>query len=222
MLAALDARARDALLLHATSCELTLWQVLSTRDDVVYFPVSGCISVLADVEGTMGPEVDMVGADGMLGWQALLAQAPVPWRALVCSAGQAWRVEAAWLRNMLADSEPLRSQCQRQLYLALAQAVSSAACMRLHSIEQRLARRLLMHVDCVGHDHMDITHAMLAALLGVRRVGITRVAGALARRGCIAYRHGELDVLDRQRLMQLACSCYAAQRDLRDEVKRGA
>lgn len=216
VLAALDAAERDELLLGATPCHLPLWQVLSTEESAVYFPVSGCIAVLADVEGTMGPEVDMVGAEGMLGWQAMLGQVPAPWHALVCGAGLAWRVDAIRLRGMLARSQGLQDLCQRQLSLALARVVSSAACMRLHAIEQRLARRLLMHADCARCLQLEITHAMLASLLGVRRVGITRAAGALARRGLIAYRHGELRLLDRQGLMQLACPCYAVQRTLRD------
>jgi len=213
VIAALSREDADELMRHASQQELVLWQRVP-QDDAVYFPVRGCISLLADMDGAMGPEVDMVGADGMLGWHAVLGHARPAWHALVSSEGRAWRIDADRLRNMRLRSESLRLQSDHQLYLALARMASAAACLRLHAIEQRLARRLLMHHDCTGDTHMRATHASLASLLGVRRVGVTRAAGALSRLGLITYRHGVLQIQDRVGLTDLACSCYVAHRAL--------
>jgi hypothetical protein len=87
---------------------------------------------------------------------------------------------------------------------------SAAACLRFHVIGPRLARWLLMSQDRSHAEQFHVTHEFLACMLGVRRVGITAAAGTLQRAGLIAYRRGELRVLDRKGLERAACSCYAA------------
>lgn len=85
--------------------------------------------------------------------------------------------------------------------------------MRFHEIGPRLARRLLMTQDRAHADRFAVTHEFLACMLGVRRVGITRAAGALQLRGLIEYRRGHVGVIDRAGLEAAACSCYAADRE---------
>jgi CRP-like cAMP-binding protein len=86
------------------------------------------------------------------------------------------------------------------------------ACLHFHQLGPRLARWLLMSHERVDATSFHVTHEMLAAMLGVRRVGITIAAGALQQRGLIEYHRGALKVLDRAGLEAAACSCYAADR----------
>ncbi len=200
------------------SVELRQWQLLGRRGEVaehVFFPYSGCVSLLAVVDGRPGPELGLVGSDGVLGLQIALGQLVPPWHTLVNTAGRAWRMEASVLRAEMVRRPALRHALERYQYHWLLQLAMAGGCMRMHSIEQRLARWLVMHHDCVAHDSVHVTHEVLATLLGVRRVGVTRAAGTLMRRGLIAYRHGELHLLDVPGLHDAACGCYAAQQALR-------
>ena len=113
-------------------------------------------------------------------------------------------------RVQLAERAGLRRVVETYLYVLMAQLATSAACVRFHEIGPRLARWLLMTQDRAHATTFHATHALLARMLGVRRVGITEAAGALQGRGVIAYRRGELQVIDRKALEDAACSCYAA------------
>jgi CRP-like cAMP-binding protein len=84
----------------------------------------------------------------------------------------------------------------------------TAACNRLHSIEQRCARWLLMAHDRIQSDIMPMTHEFLASMLGVRRAGVTVTAGELQRSGLIRYHHGQITIRDRDGLQATACECY--------------
>ena len=84
----------------------------------------------------------------------------------------------------------------------------TAACNRLHSIEQRCARWLLMSSDRIQSDSMPMTHEFLSSMLGVRRAGVSEVAEELQRSGLIQYRHGQLTITDREDLEATACECY--------------
>jgi CRP-like cAMP-binding protein len=154
----------------------------------------------------------MVGNEGLLGAQLALGVATVPLHALVQGAGTALRIGSAPFRAELARSAALRRVLNRYLYVLMAQLAGSAACLRFHQIEQRLARWLLMSQDRAHDPHFHVTHEFLAYMLGVRRVGITAAAGVLQRAGLIDYRRGELRVLDRPGLEAAACACYANDR----------
>jgi len=84
----------------------------------------------------------------------------------------------------------------------------TAACNRLHSIEQRCARWLLMAHDRIQSDIMPMTHEFLASMLGVRRAGVTVTAGELQRSGLIRYHPGQITIRDRDGLQATACECY--------------
>ena len=154
----------------------------------------------------------MVGREGMLGVWLALDVTDTPLRAIVQGSGSAWRIAALPFRRELARSPALRRILDRYLCVLMAQLAASAACLRFHRIEPRLARWLLMTQDRAHADRFHVTHDFLAYMLGVRRVGVTMAAGALQERGQIAYHRGELVVLDRAGLEASACSCYAADR----------
>ena len=207
----------DCLRLQAC-CEpvdLVLGQVLCDRSatiEHVYFPVHGFISLLTGVDDHASLEVGMVGREGMFGAELVLGMLQSPLRALVQGPGAAWRVGSVAFRRELARSNALREGLQRYLRVVLAQMASSAACLRFHLIQPRLARWLLMSADRAHGPQFHVTHEFLAGMLGVRRVGITMAAGTLQQAGFITYRRGEVMVIDRQGLEGAACSCYASER----------
>ncbi len=178
----------------------------------VLFPIDGFVSLLAQVDGERAIEVGMVGREGMLGIQLALGVATEPLMVLVQGAGLALRVSAAAFRRELTANSVLRSTIDRYIYVLFAQHARSAACLRFHHIEQRLARWLLMSQDRAHAAEFMITQEFMAYMLGVRRVGVTEAAGALQRHGLIAYDRGEMRIVDRVGLEAAACSCYASDR----------
>lgn len=154
----------------------------------------------------------MVGREGMFGVQHVLGVATSPLRAVVQGAGTAHRIASVDFRRELLRSAALRRQLGRYIHVLMGELAASAACLRFHLIAPRLARWLLMSHDRAHADQFHVTHEFLAYMLGVRRVGVTMAAGKLHRLGLIAYRRGELTVLDRAGLEAAACSCYAVDR----------
>ena len=175
-----------------------------------YFPTDGFIALVAQIEGSAGVEVGMVGREGMLGVQLVLGVPTSPLHARVQGPGMAWRMGARAFREELGNSLALQRILRRYLYVLMAQLAESSACLRFHLIGPRLARWLLMSQDRSHADSFEVTQEFLAAMLGVRRVGITVAAGDLQRNGLIVYSRGKLTVLDRHGLESAACSCYAA------------
>lgn len=201
--------------------ELTLAQVLYERSKptaYVYFPTDGFISLIATVDGSPGVEVGMVGREGMLGAQLALGVLTTPLHAVVQGAGTALRLSARTFRIEIDHSPALARVLNRYLYVLMAQLAESAACLRFHQIEPRLARWLLMSQDRAKSDTFHVTQEFLAYMLGVRRVGITAAAGDLQRNGLIGYSRGELTVIDRSGLEAAACSCYKTDQKVYSEI----
>jgi CRP-like cAMP-binding protein len=212
---------RKRLLARCEPIHLALAQVVyesGTRTRHAWFPVDGFVSLIARVDLHPGLEVGMVGREGMLGAHLALGVARAPLHAVVQGPGTAWRIKSADFRSALAHSPALRRAMARYTHVLMAQLAASAACLRFHLIGPRLARWLLMSQDRAHADHFCMTQEFLAYMLGVRRVGVTAAAGALQRRGLIAYRRGELTVLDRAGLETMACACYAADRKAYGEL----
>jgi CRP-like cAMP-binding protein len=217
LIATLPSRDRASLLGLCQSVPLTVGAILSRPGQPirhVYFPDDGFISLAAQEEGEHALEVGLVGREGMLGMQLSLGIAAVPLHAKVRGEGTAQRMEVASFRHELARSESLQRQVHRYVYVLVDQLAGGAACTRFHGIAPRLARWLLMsHDRALSSGCIQLTHEALAAMLGVRRAGITRAAGELQRQGLVRYHRGEITVLDRSALMLAACGCYSA--DLR-------
>jgi CRP-like cAMP-binding protein len=215
---------RQRLLDQCEPFELVLSQELSARGQPLshaYFPRSGFISLVIDVDTHPALEVGMAGRESMLGAELLLGVAPTPWRSLVQGPGISWRIEADALRQACNDSPALRQVIQTSLLVRLHQQTLAAGCEHFHMIGPRLARWLLMSQDRAQSDTFHITQEFLALMLGVRRVSVTVAASAFQRDGLISYHRGEITVQDRAALAEQACSCYAADRQLCADLTRG-
>lgn len=193
--------------------KLVLSAELSVRDTLLthaYFPITGFISLVIDIDTHPPLEVGMVGREAMLGSELVLGLANTPWRAVVQGAGSCWRIEAGALRDAMNEMPALQGVVQRSLLIRLHQQALASACERFHPIGQRLARWLLMSQDRAHADHFHVTQEFISLMLGVRRVGVTQAASDLQKDGLIQYTRGELKVLDRAGLEARACSCYEA------------
>ena len=186
----------------------------------VYFPVSGFVCLLAHEPDDAELIVAMVGREGMLDPRAALGVAQTPMRALVQSEGWAWRMPVKVFQQQLEASAALVRLMDRYVAVVLNQSVTLALCLHYHEVGPRLARWLLMSQDRTGSDHCQATQESLSAMLGVRRVSVTTAANALQRRGAISYHRGNIHLLDRMVLEQVACSCYLTDRESYEAMMR--
>lgn len=217
----LPRRDRQRLLAAAEPVELQVGTLLCRPGEAarhVYFPIDCYISLFTAVEGEPGLEVGLVGREGLVGVPLILGVSATALHGLVQGAGRAHRVAALPFRRELGASQALRCTVDRYLYVLMAQLALAGACTRFHHVGPRLARWLLMNQDRAQSDTFHLTQEFLAAMLGVRRVGITRAACELQGRGLILYHRGEISVLDRMGLEAAACGCYAADRGVYDRV----
>lgn len=212
---------RKRLLKQCEPFELELGAELSVRGELLshaYFPQSGFISLVIDVDTYPALEVGMVGQESMLGSELVLGLAKTPWRALVQGPGHSLRIAAAALRRECIASPALQRVMQTSLLVRLHQQTLASACERFHPLGQRLARWLLMSQDRAQTDTFHLTQDCMARRLGVRRVGVTVAASEFQKSGLIRYHRGELTVQNRAGLEAQACSCYDADRHIYTEL----
>ncbi len=213
LLAALPKRDQRQILSHCDAVELRRGEVISEpgeRIRDVYFPTDSFVSLVTPPEEHAGLEVRLVGSEGMLGTPLILGVEVTQIRTLVQGAGPAWRLSSEGFGEALRQSDALRARLHRYLDVLMNQSTQLLACTRFHLVEARLARWLLMSQDRAHCDHFHVTHELLALLLGVRRVGVTKAASALQARELIHYHRGDVTVLDRAGLQGAACGCYGA------------
>jgi CRP-like cAMP-binding protein len=180
--------------------------------DFVYFPTSGCVSLVhATPAGTV--EVGTIGFEGMVGLPLLLHGTSAPTRALVQVEGDAYRIPAAAFLRIVAMSDSTYRILLRFALAFFNQVGQSVACNRLHSLEERCARWLLITHDRVEGDQFNLTQEFLSFMLGVHRPAVTLAAGVLQKAGYIHYSRGKITITDRVGLESAACSCYRATSD---------
>ncbi|MEP7065643.1 MAG: Crp/Fnr family transcriptional regulator [Gemmatimonadota bacterium] len=184
--------------------------VLYEADDPVshvYFPTSGCVSMVNEMEeGAV--EIGTIGFEGFTGLPLLLNDDRMPTRAFVQLDGTSYRMQADAFESVV-DANPAFERLLNRHSLALFnQAAQSVACNRLHTLEARCARWLLMTHDRMRLEPFVLTHEFLSYMLGVHRPAVTLAAGVLQRAGLIRYTRGKVTVLDRAGLEAVACACY--------------
>ena len=174
----------------------------------VYFPISGIISLLAAVEDRATLEVGIVGREGMVGLPAFLGVKTSGNRAVVQGEGTAMRMKASAFKEECENGGSFPRLLRRYTHSRLTQIAQGAACNRFHPIDARLARWLLMTRDRMGTDEFALTQEFLSNMLGVRREGVNKAAGALQQQELISYSRGNLLILNRVGLKAIACHCY--------------
>jgi CRP-like cAMP-binding protein len=195
--------------------ELTLGLVLHEPDasiQHVYFPTNGSVSmIIISPDGAV--EVASVGSEGFAGVAAFLHAESMPTRAFVQAQGQAYRMEVGQFHRVVSDSPTMRQLFSLYTLAFLNQVAQSVACNRLHSLEARCARWLLMTHDRVEGDQIRLTQESLSYMLGVHRPAVTLAAGILQKAGFIDYARGKINIVDRLGLEGAACCCYKTVRD---------
>ena len=174
----------------------------------VYFPNHGVLSMITVLENGDLVEIATVGNEGMADLSVFLGLKVSHSRLLVQVPGDTLRMESKAFLDFASRFERLRILLGRFTVAMFTLVSQSAACNRLHTIEERAARWLLMTHDRVDSDTFPITHDFLATMLGVRRPSVTLAAGMLQKAGFISYSRGRMTILDRAGLEGSACECY--------------
>jgi CRP-like cAMP-binding protein len=199
---------------------LKLHQILHEAGETIkscYFVDSGVISILAVQSDGKSVEVGLIGSEGFVGLPLLVDYRTSPTRAVTQADGTAYRCEVQTLRYLISQYPEMTRLLHRFGQQLAMQTTQIAACNRLHEVEERLARWILMFRDRQPSDSLPLTQEFLGQMLGTRRASVTIAAGALQRAGMISYTRGRVRILNRQALEQVACDCYQiVQRQLRD------
>lgn len=212
LLAALPTEIFERIAPHLELISLPLGDVLYESGDslqYVYFPTTAIVSLHYVLENGASAEIAGVGNEGVLGIALFLGGNTTPYLTTVMTAGYGYRI-----KGRLVMEEFNRAGSMMRLVLCYIQALmtqisQTAVCNRHHSIEQQLCRWLLLTLDRATTNELIVTQELIASRLGVRREGITEIAGNLQRAGLISYRRGHITVLDRSGLETLACECYS-------------
>lgn len=202
----------EKLLPHLEPVHLSSQQILYLANhpiEYVYFPQTSVISLLTLMDDGTTIEVATVGKEGMVGLSILLGVDRVPSQATAQIPGLALRMRAASFQSKVGPDSVFHRRLQRYSQTLFNQLVQSSACNRLHSIEQRFCRWLLMSHDRVGSNEFLLKQESLAQMLGVRRAGVSVVANLFQKTGAISYSRGKLKILDRTQLEASTCECYA-------------
>jgi len=186
--------------------------------DHVYFIEDGVASVLTMMEDGASSEVGMIGREGLVGVSALLGGQASAQHIVMQLPGGAHHISASRLKALFDGNPVVRAVLLRFIEDLLNLSSQTAACNRLHSVEQRTARWLLMASDRLGSDVLPLTQEFLAAMLGVRRSGVSEAAGELQRSGLIRYRRGHITIVDHAGLEKTACECYGLDRQRVDRL----
>jgi len=212
LLAALPAAELARLLPDLKPVQMQLGDMIyepGGRLQFAYFPITAIVSLHYVMESGATAETAAVGNEGMVGVPLIMGSDSTPSSAVVQIAGDGYRLD-----ERLLKAEFRRGGIMQQLLLRYTQALvtlmtQTVACNRHHSIEQQLCRWLLLTIDRKPDGELVMTQEMVAAMLGVRREGITEAAGNLQRAGIISYRRGHISVIARTELEAGSCECYA-------------
>jgi CRP-like cAMP-binding protein len=198
VLAALPKAEIGRLRPHLSPVNLKLrTQLLDGRADHAYFLEEGLASVVLTLAVGATVEVGVVGIDGVVGLPILLGAETMPGETFIQVEGSGFRIDAKRLKSEFERAGQLRSHLQKYVLANLVQSAQNAACNRLHTISERLARWLLTCHDRVQTDRMPLTHEFLGQMLGAPRTTVTLAAGMLHQAGLLDYSRGHVTIKNR-------------------------
>lgn len=190
---------------------LNLHHVMHEAGEVIrsgYFMNNGMGSVLTVLPDGKSVEVGLIGKEGFVGLPVVFGFKTSPLRVVVQADATAYRVDIPTLRKILPECPELERQIQRFAMVLAMQSTQLAACNRLHDVEERLARWLMMSHDRIGGVTMPLTQEFLGQMLGARRSSVSVAASLLQKAGMITYTRGNVTILDKPKLTEAACDCY--------------
>lgn len=197
---------------HMEQVTLSYEQVIIKPDEVIpfiYFPINSLLSLVTVMSDGATVESGAIGREGMAGVSVLLDAGTTPMQTLVQIPGQAIRVKAEIVKEEFNRGGTLQKLLHRYMHTLIVVGSQTAACNSLHRIEARLCRWLLMSSDGVDSEELSLTQEFLAMMLGVRRPGVSEAASRLQSNGLIAYKRGQIQIVDRKSLEASACECYS-------------
>jgi CRP-like cAMP-binding protein len=212
LLAALNAEDYNRLRPHLQVVPLDRGQELLEPGEPirhVYFPHRGVVSLVAAMADGTVAEMTTIGREGVVGFESMAGTDVPVGRAMVQVSGAASRLELVRLRRVTWRNDGLEGVLGRYRRALLQQVLQGVACNRVHELEERCCRLLLMTNDRAAGDTFDLTQEFLAMMLGVRRPTVTAVARSLKNANLIRYSRGVMTITDRRGLEKCACECYA-------------
>src|ERR1700730_6187152 len=221
LLAALSETERERLYPHLQLVPMPLGKVLYESGDVlrhVYFPTDSIVSLLYVLADGASAGISVVCNEGLIGIALFIGGETTPSRAIVQSAGHAYRLIGQQLKEEFHRNGGMQLLLLRYTQALITQMAQTAVCNRHHSVDQQLCRWLLLSLDRLSSNQLTMTQELIANMLGVRREGVTEAAGKLQKLGVIEYSRGQITVLDRPKLEELCCECYAVVRKESDRL----
>jgi CRP-like cAMP-binding protein len=211
ILAGLPGKERARLLAKSEFVNLPARAILSEMSEAIefgYFVTSGVISIIRIMSDGKSVEVGLTGKEGFVGLPLIVGYTTSPTRAIVQIQASAYKISPQDLKKALSNSSKLKESLQRYSQELSIQAIQIAACNRLHEVDERLARWLLMSEDRVGRSIFPLTQEFISHMLGTRRASVTVAAGILQKAGLITYSRGQVTIKDRAGLESASCECY--------------
>jgi CRP-like cAMP-binding protein len=211
LLARLEAADYDALMLEAKLVSFKLHKLLQRQDqrvEAVYFPVTCMVSLLVSTDGEPHMEMATIGREGVIGAEEILQTQPAMCLNLVQIPGVAVRINADAFLKFISGRPLVQKLLNQHQHALMRQILYGAACNRMHCMEERCARWLLMTHDRAREDTFPLTQEFLSHMLGVRRATVNVATGMLKKAGFVRYVRGKVTIMDRPGLESAACDCY--------------
>ena len=221
ILAALPAEDYERLLPELMLVPMPVGMPMSESGDHVnflHFPVSGIVALIYALEDGSSSEIALVGNEGMVGVSIFMGGDSMPSSTEVQSVGEAYRLSRKVMKHEFSLGEKLQRLSLLYTQALIVQTSQTAVCNQHHSLDQQLCRWLLMSLDRLHVNEMDVTQDMIAHLLGVRRESITQTASKLQKDGLVSCRRGHITVIDRPKMEERVCECYAVVKDEYDRL----
>ena len=216
LLAMLPPSELGAVLRSSTRVDGSLRDVFYAKDqqiENVYFPLTGMISLVTQLNDGTSLESMTVGHEGFAGLPVFHGVTKAQTMAMCQIEGEFLRLPADSFTTLMKESPQLAALLHRYAQFAHEVVAQTAACNAIHLIEQRCARWLLISSDAVASSDFGLTHEFLSQMLAVRRPGVTVAIGALEKMELIVHRYGKIGILDMGGLEKAACECYRTVKD---------